>query len=272
MQGHTKMAEDLEQKINGNKTEEKKKEDSELAQLFKGAANTAVGAAAIGASYALLGTTGLAIVSAAPLSGRIVTKLAGNEFTSRNFRNEVLAGAVTAPLVVGTFNAATELPKYYGIDGLVNILGASMPAYSLAVAGFTLAVLPFYTALTYPIRYLAANKTLKGIGKDFRENYFKNTKKTMLYLGLPGAAAVSAGATLPFLAPYLIPVYFGLGIAYRTLMSKEKLNYKKLFNPSTYLPNFLNPFYLAEGLASLISRAVMPSPKPAAPALAPQTA
>ncbi len=265
------MAEDLEQRINGHKTEEKK-EDSELAQLFRGIANTAIGAAAIGASYALLGNTGLAIAAAAPLSGRIVTKLAGNDYTSRNFRNDTLAGAVTAPLVVGTFNAVTELPRYFGIDGLVNILGASIPAYSLGVAGFTLAALPIYAALTYPIGYMARNKTLKGIGKDFRENYFKNTRKVMFYLGLPGAALVSVGATLPYLAPYLAPLYLGLGIIYRAMNSKEKLDYIKLFNPSTYLPNFLNPFYIAEGLASLISRAVRPSPKPAAPAMAPQTA
>ena len=254
------MAETLEQKT-----------ESEFGQLFRGIANTAIGAGAIGASYALLGTTGAAIASATPLSGRIVTKLAGNDYTSRNFRNDTLAGAATAPLVVGTFNAVTELPRYLGIDGLVNILGASIPAYSLGVAGFTLAAIPIFTALTYPIRYLASNKTLKGIGKDFRENYFKNTKKTMLYLGLPGAALVSLGATLPFLAPYLIPVYFGLGVTYRALMSKEKLNYKKLFNPSTYLPNFLNPFYLAEGLANLISRAVRPT-KPSVPALSTQPA
>lgn len=75
------MAETLEQKVNGHKAEEKK-EGSELAQLFKGVANTSIGAAAIGASYALLGTTGLAIASAAPLSGRIVTKLAGTEYTT----------------------------------------------------------------------------------------------------------------------------------------------------------------------------------------------
>ena len=265
------MAEDLEQKINGHKTEEKK-EQSELAQLFKGIANTAIGAGAIGASYALLGTTGAAIASAAPLSGRIVTKLAGKEATSANFRNDAIAGAVSAPLFVGILNAVTGLPRYYGIDGLVNILGASIPAYSLGVAGFTLAAIPIFTALTYPIGYIVRNKTLKGIGKDFSENYWKNTKKTMLYLGLPGAALGSLGATLPYLAPYLAPIYFGLGIVSRAMNSKEKLSYKKLFNPSTYLPNFLNPFYLAEGLASLISRAVRPSPKPSAPELAPQPA
>ncbi|MBI2655859.1 hypothetical protein HYX06_05565 [Candidatus Woesearchaeota archaeon] len=255
------MAENLEQKT-----------ESEFGQLFKGIANTFIGAGAIGASYALLGTTGLAIASAAPLSGRIVTKLAGNDYTGRNFRNDTLAGAVTAPLFVGILNAVTRLPRYYGIDGLVNILGASIPAYSLGVAGFTLAAIPFFTALTYPIGYMVRNKTLKGIGKDFSENYWKSTKKTMLYLGLPGAALVSLGATLPYLAPYLAPIYFGLGIVSRAMNSKEKLDYKKLFNPSTYLPNFLNPFYIVEGLASLISRAVRSSPKPAAPELSPQPA
>lgn len=263
--------ETLEQKVNGHGNKEEEKHDSELAQLFRGIGNAAIGATAIGASYALLGNTGLAIASISPLSGRIVTKLVGKEYTSASFRNDTLAGAVTAPIFVGTFNAVTQLPRYYGIESLVNILGASIPAYSLAVAGLTLAAIPIFTALTYPIRYLAANRTLSGIGKDFKENYWKNTKKTMLYLGLPGAAAVSAGATLPFLAPYLIPIYFGLGITHRALMSKEKLNYKKLFSLSTYLPNFLNPFYLAEGLASLISRAVNPSPKPTT-ALAPQIA
>lgn len=173
---------------------------------------------------------------------------------------------------MGILNAVTELPRYYGIDGLVNILGTSIPAYSLAVAGFTLAAIPVFTALTYPIRYLAANRTFKGLGSDFKEKYLKNTARAMLYLGPVGATAVSLGATLPYLAPYLAPVYLGLGIIYRAITSKEKLHYGKLFNPSTYLPNFLNPFYLAEGLASLISRAVSPSLKPAAPALAPQPA
>lgn len=267
------MTETLEQKVNGQEhKEEEKKKDSGVVKMLKGTANVAVGAAAIGASYMLFGNTGLAITAFSPISGRIVTKLAGKDFTTQNFRNEVLAGAVTAPLLIGTLKAVTELPKYYGIDGLVSILGAQIPAYSLGIAGFTLAAIPFYTALTYPIKYLVANKTLKGLGKDFKENYLKNTAKASLYLGLPGAALVSLSATVPILAPYLIPAFLGLGITYRALMSKDKLDYKKLFNPSTYFPNPLKPFsYIAEGLGSLMRKSGKPGSKPA-PALASQPA
>ena len=37
-------------------------------------------------------------------------------------------------------------------------------------------------------------------------------------------------------------------------LSKEKLNYAKLLSPSTYVPNFANPFYVANGTASALGK------------------
>ena len=48
----------------------------------------------------------------------------------------------------------------------------------------------------------------------------------------------------------MFPILAGFEVAYRVILSREKLNYAKLLNPFTYVPNFVNPFYIAGGLAS----------------------
>lgn len=197
--------------------------------------NISIGAAAIGTSYALFGTPGLFISSLSPLSGKIVNSMAGQEFKSRNFRDETIGGLLTTPIVVYTFDAIKNIPRYLGIDGVVNVFGNYIPAYSLAVGGLTLAAIPLYNAITYPLKYLIKNKSFRGFGKYFKENYWKDTKKALGYLGLPAAAAVALSATIPSVVPFLLPVYFGLGVAYRAITSGLKLDYKKFFD-------FINPF------------------------------
>ncbi len=254
--------ENLEHKVNAQKKEEKPKEiavgesvSSEIKQASTGLINSTIGAAAIGASTALFGLDGLIFSSAFPAGGFIESKIMdkSKSFTAKNFRDEAITGALfTAPLWYGT-NTLRQIPKSLGIDGLVNILGYSIPASALAVGGLTFAAIPLFNSIYYPIKYVVDNKTFKGIGKDFKENY-KKTLGRALALGVPWAGAVAASVAMPSLYPFLFPVLAGLEVAYRVALSKEKLNYAKLLNPFTYIPKFANPFYVASGAASAAGR------------------
>ena len=266
------MAETLEQKT-----------ESEFGQLFRGIANTAIGTIALGASYALFGLDGLVTAASFPVGGFIEKRLLAKkdeskeeyesrkQFTSKNLRDEAVGGALfTAPLI-GGINILRKIPQYFGLDGLVNILGYSIPSAALAVGGITLASVPLFNAVYYPITHFVNNKTFKGAWQDLKEQY-KKTLGRSLVLSALWAGTVAYSVAMPAFYTYLFPVLAGFEVAYRVILSREKLKYLKLLNPFTYVPNWANPFYLSEGLASLISRAVRPSPKPSAPELAPQPA
>lgn len=220
----------------------------------KASTNTLVGTGAIAASTKFFGLDGLVTAAAFPVGGFIESRLAKKPFTSKNFRDEAITGALFTPPLWYIVNALREIPKAAGLDGLVNVLGYSVPAAALAAGALSYASIPFFNAIYYPLKYLVDNKTFKGIGKDFKENYWKGTKRS-LYLGIPWAATVAASVAMPALYPYLFPVLAGFEVLYRLVLSKENLNYAKLFNPFTYIPNFVNPFYLAQGVGSLLGRA-----------------
>ena len=250
------------------KPEEKKEEKpttlegvlKETSEASRGLVNSAIGAGAIGATTALFGLDGLVTAASFPVGGMIEKRLmVGDEskrqFTSKNFRDEAIAGALFTPPLWYGFETVKQIPKAFGLDGMVtNILGASVPISPFVVGGLTLGVLtPALTALYYPLQYMVKNKTFKGIGKDFKENYWKGFVRT-LPLTTATSTFVGAAYALPYLTPYLFPAIAAANVLYRVLLSKEKLNYAKLLNPFTYVPNFANPFYLVSGTASFIGK------------------
>ena len=242
------------------KKEDKPKQPSTLESAvteswngIKALTNTGIGAAAIYGASRFFGLDGLVTALSFPYGAMIENNLIKGKkkpYTSKKFRDESIAGAAfTVPLWYGV-NALRQIPKAFGLDGLVNILGYSMPLSALAVGGLALASIPLLNVAYYGIKYLADNKTFKGIGKDFKENYWKGTKRSLFYLGLPWAGTVAASVAFPWMAPILFPILAGFEAAYRVVLSKEKLNYWKLLNPLNYVPKIINPFYLAGGLGS----------------------
>ncbi|MDP3765501.1 MAG: hypothetical protein Q8R04_03230 [Nanoarchaeota archaeon] len=244
------------------KKEEKPKQPTTLESAvneswsaIKGSTNSVIGAGAIAGATALFGLDGLVTAASFPIGGRIVKKASGKEFTSGNFRDDAIAGALFTPALWYGIEAVKQVPRVFGLDYIVtmNLLGASV-SISSTVAGLVFGVLtPALTALYYPLQYVIQNKTFKGLGKDFKQNYLKGLIRTSPLTALTSVAIGATYAT-PFLAPYLFPALAVANIFYRFFLSPEKLSYKRLLYPSTYLPNFLNPFYLASGTGSLIER------------------
>lgn len=233
---------------------------NESGDAVKAAANTLAGTGAVAGATALFGLDGLVTALSFPIGGMIEKRAMAEkdgskkQFTSRHFRNEAITGALLTPVLWYGVNAIRGIPKALGLDGLVNVLGYSMPASALAVGGLTFASIPLFNAIYYPIKYLVDNKTFKGMGKDFKQHYWEGTKRS-LYLGIPWSAAIAASVAAPALYPFLFPALAVFEVLYRIVLSKEKLNYAKLLNPFTYIPKFANPFYLIGGTSNLAGRA-----------------
>ena len=264
------MPETLEQKVNApqEKKEEKPKETliesvgSEIKQVSSGFVNSAIGATAIGAATALFGLDGLVTAASFPYGGMIEKRLmtekddSKRQFTSKNFRDESITGALLTPPVWYGIETVNRIPKALGLENAVaDILGYSIPMSPLVVSGLFLGALaPAITALYYPLDYLVKNKTFKGMGSDFRKNYTKGLIRA-LPLTAVTSAVIGAASALPYLAPYLFPAIAVSNILYRLVLSRESLNYAKLLNPFTYVPKFLNPFYLVGGAANAAYKA-----------------
>ena len=230
---------------------------AETSQAGKGLINSAIGTAAIGASTALFGLDGLVTAASFPYGGMIEKRLmvekdeSKKQFTSKNFRDESIVGALLTPPIWFGVETVKQIPKAFGLENVVtNILGYSVPVSPFVVGGLFAGVLaPAITALYYPLDYLIKNKTFRGIGKDFKDNYLKGLKRT-IPLSAITSAVVGTAYALPYVAPYLFPALAVANVLYRLFLSKEKLNYAKLLNALTYIPKFTNPFYLASGIAS----------------------
>ncbi|GEM_PF-2659714 len=252
------MAENLEQKVSGHpeKKEEKKlnafeSASSESSKAARGLVNTTIGAGAIALAAKYFGLDGLVTAASFPVGGMIEKKIMAEsdeskkKFSSKNFRDEAIAGAAFTVLLWYGVNYMRGLPGAFGIGGIQN---------ALAVGGMALASPLVFNLFYYPIKYLADNKTFKGLGKDFKEHYWKGTKRAIYTLGLPWSATVATSVAFPALYPILFPILAAFEVAYRVVLSKEKLNYGKLLNPMTYVPNFLNPFYVTSGAASVAAK------------------
>ena len=175
-------------------------------------------------------------------------------FTSKDAAKEAGAGLAFAPAVWSTLKTI-ELNsiKQFG-SNVVNVLSYPISQAGLVAGALTFASIPVLNAIYYPIKHIFDKGTFKGIGEYFRENYWKGTKRSLFYLGLPSAAVVGL-ATANLIAPYLLfPIYAGLEVAFRLALSDKELNYWKLLNPITYVPNFLKPHYLISGAVNAGSK------------------
>ena len=160
------------------KKEEKKSTlDSVVNTIWNGIVNPVIAAGAIGASTALFGMDGLSVSSSFP-AGRAITEFTRKDgkgkLTTENLRDESIAGALFTPAVVYGVEAVKNIPKAFGLEGMVtDVLGYSVPVAPLVVGGMAgLALTPVLNALYYPLQYLIQNKKFKGMGEDFKKNYF----------------------------------------------------------------------------------------------------
>lgn len=228
---------------------------NESSHTIKASTNTLLGTGAIAGATALFGLDGLVTAASFPIGARIVKKAkAGEEeeFKTSEFAREAFTGALFTSAVWYGFNTVKQIPKAFGLDDVAtNILGYSVPVSPLVVGGLTIgALVPALVALYYPLQYVIQNKTFKGFGEYFKKNYWPGLWKNLVLTAFTSAPAAALSYAIPAFAPYLFPIIAGASILSRVLLSDEKLDYKKLFYPSTYLPNFLNPPYLVSGIAS----------------------
>ena len=151
--------------------------------------NSSLGTAAIAASTALFGTDGLVVSASFPVGGFLESRLSSKPFTSKNFRDEAIAGALfTVPIWYGV-NAMRQLPKTYGLDGIVNFLGYSIPTSAIAVGALSFAAIPLFNAIYYPIKYLVDKKTFKCLKEDLVKSdiYYKgNEDSAVIYSSVSG--------------------------------------------------------------------------------------
>jgi len=251
MADNQQQAEQTAQAPEGKKEEKKQPTlDRIVSEVWNGVFNPVIAAGAIGASTALFGMDGLSVSSSFP-AGRAVTEFTRKDgkgkLTTANLRDESIAGALFTPPLWYGIEAVKQVPKAFNLDDIVtfNILGNSL-SISPVVAGLTFGVLtPTLTALYYPLQYLIQNKKFKGMGEDFKKNYFNGLIKTAPLTAL-ASAAVAASYAMPVFAPYLFPALAALNIGYRVLLSPEKISAMKLlFSPIT-LPIY-GASYLAVG-------------------------
>jgi|GEM_PF-6965996 hypothetical protein len=224
--------------------------DKVVKDVWNGIVNPSIAAGAIGASYGLFGLDGLSAAASFPV-GRALVEFARKDgkgkLTTANLRDESIAGALFTPAVMYGIEAVKSIPKTFGLEGMVtNMLSYSVPVAPLVVGAATgLALSPILNALYYPLQYLIQNKKFKGMGEDFKKNYFSGLVKTAPLTAL-ASAAVGVSYAMPVLAPYLFPALAALNIGYRVLLSPEKISAMKLlFSPIT-LPIY-GAYYLAAG-------------------------
>jgi len=223
----------------------------------KAATNTLLGIGATAGAIALFGLDGLILTSSFPI-GRAIFEYSKTDgkgkFTSGNFRDESISGAIFTGLAKYGVDGVKQVPKAFGLEGSVtNIIGYPVSTGALAVGAATGLVLnPLLNALYYPLQYLIQNKTFKGMSQDFKKNYVNSLIRTA---PLSALTSVAVGLTyaIPALAPLLFPYFALSGIAYRVLMSPEKISYKKL--GYSLLSPVYAPFYLVSGAASVAGKA-----------------
>ena len=203
-------------------------------------------------SSLLRGLDAAVITASFPLGRIIVNTLAGKPTTAVNIRDEGLAGIIFTPAVIGGVKAIQAAPKYFGLEGVVtNILGYSIPAAPLLVAGLNFAVLtPALNALFYPLQYFFHNKKFEGMGEDFRKNYLRSLAWTLPANLFASGVLAASYYGIPFIAPYLFPLLALANLGYYVFASPDISYIKKIFAP------VLAPYYLAKGAYNIASGTV----------------
>ena len=233
------MADNQENPQAHDKKEEKPKAPTTLESVLKessdavkASTNTLLGTGAIAGATALFGLDGLILASSFPI-GRAIheySKADGKgKFTSGNFRDESISGAIFTGLAKYGVDATLQVPKAFGLEGMVtNAFGYSISTGALVVGAATGLVLnPLLNAVYYPLQYLIQNKTFKGMGQDFKKNYVKSLIRTAPLSAITSVAVGLTYAMPAVFAPLLFPYFALSGLAYRVLMSPEKISYKK---------------------------------------------
>ncbi len=178
--------------------------------------------------------------------GRIVRERMANQLrelptTSGKVLEESVKATTMLPAVFYGVNLTRAIPQLFRLGNISPyVVGAT------ALGALT----PLLSAFSHFTGYAIENKTFKGISKYFKENYKKDLIKR-LPLSILGATAMGVTYAYSTLAPYLFPFLAATSMFYNALIEEGKVMYRRLFYLSTYVPNFLNPFYAAEGLGSL---------------------
>ena len=181
------------------------------------------------------------VVASQPLSALMKGKV-----TSKELRNDAIYGLLQLPAFDFVTKTALNLSKNY--SGLVDILGYSVPAATLAGTAAIAASAPLLTAAYYPVRYLMGKGSFEGFGKSFKDNYLEYTTRTALTWGLTTAACVYGFGMAPLLAAGVGNLVYRFWSGY----ADQKKEVKKPFIKYT-----LNSFYnLGSNLLSPVTGSV----------------
>ena len=237
---------------------------NESYSAIKGARDFLITGSAIGAATYFYNLVPGFLFSTTPaLAAKISNSLSGKPNKIEENRDEVLAGTAALPIVYALVQYIRQIPKAFGLDDIVtNISGSYVPlASSLAVSALSFtALMPAITALRMGFRYVIKEKKISGLYNHYKENYLKRVKER-----LPAKIAISSLIGASYAVPATFPIVFPALALYglysqvqRNLKEKikedGKINYKKLLYPSTYIPNFANPFHLVSGFATYGSK------------------
>lgn len=220
--------------------------------ILKNASKVNNGSSLLSSSSLLSGLDAAVITASFPLGRVLVNSLTGRPTTEKDIRDQAAAGLAFTGAVIGGVKAVQYAPKAFGLeDTVANILGYSMPAAPLLVAGLNFAVLtPALNTIFYPLQYFVQHKKFEGMGKDFKNNYLKSLAWT-LPVNLFASGVLAAGYYgVPFIAPYLFPLLALANIGYYVFASPDISYKKKLLAP------VLAPYYLIKGAYNLASGAL----------------
>lgn len=247
--------ETLEKMVNSpeQKNEEKipQKSNSQLLieesfSTFKNLTNYAITAAGgILSTYFFGAKAGLATWGSRVYGTRMSNQLRDKPTSSGQLRDKSIESTLMTPAVVGSVGLLKSAPKAFGLDQLAGSLFIGTAAF--------FALNPVLSAFRMATSYVTENKTLKGIKGYFKENFMKRFKQR-IPLNVIGSAAIGITYAYSALAPYLFPFLAASRLFYDAFLEKGKVIYRRLAYPSTYLFNWINPFYIVGGYVSLLKR------------------
>src|SRR3989344_2461419 len=142
-----------------------------------------------------------ALLSASQIAGDATTDRRRNKkYTSGNLLESAIIGTALAPPLTGLFELVHKIP-------LTSTLG-----YVGQAAAWGLFAYPAYFALYQFVNYTVRNKTVKGVGKYMKENYWKSLKhgwKTLYPFSVVNLLFAPAWLNIPIAATlsYLLTLF-----------------------------------------------------------------